>query len=92
MTNSQQNDILPPGVPADLVRRALARIGGNEIASGKLAGPESSAALDVNTLGWFIEQQMMLPTFPDLDASKWLCPWTGEAATHAERMLERFHP
>lgn len=37
-----------PGVPVALVRSAMHKAGGNEIESGKLDSPESSAALAVN--------------------------------------------
>lgn len=59
-----------PGVPEDLVRAALSKAGGNEIDSGKLDSPESSAALAANAFGWFIERPADLPPFPapaDLD-------------------------
>ena len=55
-----------PGVPVDLVRVALAKAGGNEIGSGKLDSPESSAALAVNGFGWFLECPAKLPAFPPL--------------------------
>lgn len=60
-----------PGVPADRVLHALDRAGGDEIASGKLMSPESSAALAVNTFGWFIERPGDLPAFPGLDDLDW---------------------
>lgn len=79
---------LLPGVPEDLVRAALGKAAGNEIDSGKLDSPESSAALAVNGFGWFIEQPASLPPFPplaDLDWPAWKVdverqmrfPWTG---------------
>jgi hypothetical protein len=43
-------------------------VSGNEVESGKLASPESSAALSVNTFGWFIERPGVLPPFPGVDA------------------------
>lgn len=57
-----------PGVPVEHVLGRLSGAGGNELESGKLASPESSAALAVNTFGWFIERPEMLPPFPGLDA------------------------
>jgi hypothetical protein len=57
-----------PGVAVDHVLGRLAMAGGNEVKSGKLASPESSAALAVNTFGWFIERPEVLPPFPGLDA------------------------
>ena len=56
------------GVPVDHVLGRLAKAGGNEVESGKLASPESSAALAVNAFGWFIERPETLPPFPGLDA------------------------
>lgn len=60
-----------PGVPGDRVRAALAAAGGNEIESGKLDSPESSAALAVNAFGWFIERPADLPPFPPLADLDW---------------------
>lgn len=60
-----------PGVPEDRVRAALAAAGGNEIESGKLDSPESSAALAVNAFGWFIERPADLPPFPPLADLDW---------------------
>lgn len=60
-----------PGVPEDLVHAALAAAGGNEIESGKLDSPESSASLAVNAFGWFIERPAILPPFPPLADIDW---------------------
>jgi hypothetical protein len=60
-----------PGVPEHQVRTALAKAGGNEIESGKLDSPESSAALAVNAFGWFIERPDDLPPFPGLADLGW---------------------
>jgi hypothetical protein len=54
------------GVPGAYVLRRLAKAGGNEVESGKLASDESSAALAVNTFGWFIEQPGLLPPLPGM--------------------------
>ncbi len=59
------------GVPEDIIRTALAAAGGNEIESGKLDSPESSAALAVNTFGWFLERPADLPPFPPLADLDW---------------------
>lgn len=56
-----------PGVPENLARAALAKAAGNEIDSGKLDSPESSAALAANAFGWFLERPADLPPFPSLD-------------------------
>lgn len=53
-----------PGVPADAVLAALGRSPGNELASGKFASPESSAALAVNAFGWFLERPRSLQPLP----------------------------
>ena len=53
-----------PGVPVAHVRARLAGAGGNEIGSGKLQSPESSAALAVNAFGWFIDRPADLPRLP----------------------------
>jgi len=58
------SELFLPGVPEHLVRQALDRAGGNELASGKFANPESSAALAANGFGWFIERPALLPAFP----------------------------
>ena len=51
-----------PGVPVPYVLERLAKADGHELSSGKLASPESSVALAVNTFGWFHEQpQRLLP-------------------------------
>ena len=60
-----------PGVPENLVRAALSKAGGNEIVSGKLDSPESSAALAINAFGWFIERPAILPRFPQLNQIDW---------------------
>lgn len=59
------------GMPEESIRTALAAAGGNEIESGKLDSPESSAALAVNTFGWFIERPADLPPFPPLADLDW---------------------
>lgn len=82
------SELFLPGVPEHLVRQALEKAGGNELASGKFASPESSAALAVNGFGWFVERPDLLPTFPGLDDIAWPAvsveierqmrfPWSG---------------
>jgi hypothetical protein len=58
-----------PGVPATYILDRLAKAGGNEVESGKLASPESSAALAVNCFGWFVPRPELLPPFSGLDAT-----------------------
>lgn len=76
------------GVPSDLVTAALANAPGNEIASGKLDSPESSAALAVNGFGWFLQRPADLPPFPSMSDLDWPAtkvaieqemrfPWSG---------------
>lgn len=76
-----------PGVPERHILQRLEKAGGKEVESGKLASPESSAALAVNCVGWFIHHPQLLPTFPGLDAAFPACsvdveyqarfPWAG---------------
>lgn len=58
-----------PGVPVNHILDRLAKAGGNEVESGKLASPESSAALAANTFGWFVERSGCLPPFPGLESA-----------------------
>lgn len=58
------SDLFLPGVPADHILLRLEAAGGNEVASGKLAHPESSAALAVNAFGWFIPSPALFPPLP----------------------------
>ena len=55
-----------PGVDREHVLGRLAKAGGNEVESGKLASKESSAALAVNTFGWFIQRPLALPHLPGM--------------------------
>jgi hypothetical protein len=86
MTNNSPTFL--DGVPEHLIRAALSKAGGNEIGSGKLDSPESSAALAVNAFGWFMERPTDLPPFPSLDGMDWPAgkveverqmrfPWSG---------------
>lgn len=68
---TQTSHAFLPGVPSDTVLRRLNAAGGNEVNSGKLSSPESSAALAVNTFGWFIERPGLLPPFPMWYSSDW---------------------
>lgn len=64
-------DVLLPGVPATLVCDEILNAPGNELESGKFFSPNSSAALAVNTFGWFLERPSALPALPSLDALDW---------------------
>ena len=55
-------------VPAEAVRAAYAKAPGNEFASGKIASPESSAALVANAFGFFLLRPADLPKPPSLPA------------------------
>lgn len=56
-----------PGVPVEHVMGRLQAAGGKEIESGKLISPESSAALAVNTFGWFVNCPELLPALPGVE-------------------------
>jgi hypothetical protein len=57
-----------PGVPVPYVLARLERADGREVSGGKLASPKSSAALAVNTFGWFHHRPRRLPPFATLGA------------------------
>ena len=52
------------GVPGADIERILNAAPGDEIASGKFDSPESSAALAVNTFGFFLHRPRALPPLP----------------------------
>ena len=62
------NCLFLPGLPVGHILGRLEAAGGNEIGSGKLANPQSSAALAVNAFGWFIERPNDLPPLPGTGA------------------------
>ena len=64
---SSTENVFLPGVPKVHILERLAASPGNEIASGKLLSPVSSAALAVNCIGWFIEQASLFPAFPGME-------------------------
>lgn len=93
------HDLFLPGVPAERVLAALAAGDGDEIASGKLASPESSAALAANAFGWFVERPALLPPLPGLEALDWPAlsvslerkmrfPWRGGRAPNLDAAIE----
>lgn len=65
------DDLFLPGVPGEACLEALGKSDGNELASGKLISAESSAALALNTFGWFLERPHDLPKLPDLLDLDW---------------------
>jgi hypothetical protein len=58
-------------LPIEKIRSALAKSPGNELGSGKISSPESSAALAVNTFGFFLERPGDLPPIPGTEFCKW---------------------
>lgn len=86
------------GVPTELVLARLAKAGGNEVESGKLANGESSAALAVNTFGWFMPSPNRLPPIPGCPYWKTVerveieyCarfPWSGGRHPWLDAMVE----
>ncbi len=77
-----------PGVPGAEIERILNAAPGDEIGSGKLDSPESSAALAVNVFGFFLHRARELPPLPGCPDTIWparsLCleatvrfPWPG---------------
>jgi hypothetical protein len=77
MTQPNADLLLLPGVPTEYVIERLNKAGGNEVGSGKLTNPHSSAALAANTFGWFHGRPDRLPPFP-------LPGCTNLSATHVE--------
>ena len=65
------DNLFLPGVSAARLREILEKAGGNEIASGKFASPQSSAALAANGFGWFLDRPGSLPAFPGLHDLDW---------------------
>ncbi|MGJ3258009.1 MAG: hypothetical protein ACFE0S_00260 [Rhodospirillales bacterium] len=58
-------------LPRDPIYVAFGAFPGNEIKSGKLLNPESSAALAANTFGFFFEQPATLPHIPGTERCGW---------------------
>ncbi|MBC4018651.1 hypothetical protein [Siccirubricoccus deserti] len=65
---SQASPPLFPTVPAEAVVAAYAKAPGNEFSSGKIASPESSAALVANAFGFFLLRPADLPKLPSIPA------------------------
>ena len=63
---SEPAPIFLPGVPEARLRAIYGNAAGNEIASGKFASPQSSAALAANGFGWFLDRPGACPLFPPL--------------------------
>ena len=60
-----------PGVPGAEIERALAAAPGNELGRHKFDHPESSAALAVNTFGFFLPRPHDLPPLPGCERAGW---------------------
>jgi hypothetical protein len=75
-----------PHLPQDLILAQLSRSPGNEVKSGKIDSPESSAALVANGFGRFLDQPQSLPPLPGVPmgpaltvelAAQMGFPWSG---------------
>jgi restriction endonuclease-like protein len=88
-----------PGVPTLHILERLEKADGHEVSSGKLASPESSAALAVNTFGWFVERPERLPPFPMVGQINWRAefveveycarfPWRGGRYPWLDALVE----
>ncbi len=101
MKHTDDSEPFLPGVPAIHVLERLSKAGGNEVASGKFANLESSAALAVNTFGWFVDRPKLLPAFPSLASmfpAKFVeveyCarfPWSGGKHPWLDAAIETDH-
>ena len=60
-----------PGVPGERIERIIDAAPGDEIGSGKFDSPESSAALAVNTFGYFLDRAADLPPLPGCEQVAW---------------------
>jgi hypothetical protein len=60
-----------PYLPIEKMRNAFARAPGNELDSGKILSPESSAALAANTFGLFLDRAYDLPAIPGTQLFGW---------------------
>ena len=85
-TQMQDTPEFLPGVPVQPVLDALTRAPGNELSSGKFTSPESSSALAVNALGWFLTRPRQLLPLPGVPMglplsveieSELRFPWSG---------------
>lgn len=64
-------DALMWGLPITAVEQALRAADGNEIGSGKLFSPQSSAALAISVFGAFLERPASLPPLPGTEDLGW---------------------
>ena len=75
-----------PDLPVEGILDCLSRSPGHEYKTGKMEGPESSAALVANAFGWFLNRPLVLPPLPGVPAgqvetvtleAEMRFPWTG---------------
>jgi len=67
-------------LPTDRIIAAFERSPGNELGSGKLENPESSAALAANSFGFFMDRPRDLPPIPGTEG----CGWPAESVSIEE--------
>jgi hypothetical protein len=60
-----------PYLPIEKILEAFAKAAGNELDSGKILSPESSAALAANTFGLFLDSPSELPPMPGTESFGW---------------------
>lgn len=88
-----------PGVPGPQIEIILNAAPGNEIGSGKFDSPESSAALTVNTFGFFLYQAQNLPPLLACEKEVWPAislaleekvrfPWKGGCHPHLDVLIK----
>ena len=65
------SDWILPYLPVAEILRAYANAPGNELESGKLSSPQSSAALAANTFGYFLHKADSLPQVPAFGPAGW---------------------
>ena len=70
MTTTKSSDRWLPGIAGEEIEKIFKAAPGNEIESGKLDSPESSAALAANTFGFFLNRAWDLPLLPECAKGK----------------------
>lgn len=99
MSDLRFEDFLLPGLPIERIRECYERGAGNEIASGKIYQPESSAALVANAFGFFLGRAWELPALPRTESSWWPAkcidleaivrfPWSGGRHPCLDALIE----
>ena len=94
-----EEDVFLPGLPVARIRACYEAAPGNELASGKFANPESSAALVANAFGYFLDRPGDLPVLPRMSASGWPAsdvalekcmrfPWSGGTHPYLDVVVE----